>query len=71
MGGQTEFVGDLVQALIARHDPSLRLGYQDEGPKGVKGDRPGLLQGMAGILLVLLAVSTDREPAWDRVFALA
>ena len=70
-GEQLSFTGELVDALISQYDPDLLLAYQDEGPCGLRADRPGILQGMAGILLVLLAASTECEPAWDRMFALS
>jgi lantibiotic modifying enzyme len=34
-------------------------------------DRAGLLDGAAGVALVLLAAASDHEPGWDRVFLLS
>jgi len=41
----------------------------DEGEHFVR--QPGLLYGLAGIGLALLAASSDVEPSWDRVLALS
>jgi hypothetical protein len=34
-------------------------------------DQPGLLDGAPGVILALLAASTDVEPIWDRLFLLS
>jgi hypothetical protein len=34
-------------------------------------DRPGVLDGAAGVAMVLLAAAVDVEPDWDRLFLLA
>jgi hypothetical protein len=34
-------------------------------------DQPGLLDGAAGVALVLLAQATGVEPSWDRLFLLS
>jgi len=34
-------------------------------------DNPGLLDGAAGVALVLLALTSDQDPTWDRIFLLS
>ncbi|MBI2901013.1 MAG: lanthionine synthetase C family protein [Planctomycetes bacterium] len=45
-------------------------GFSAWGPDG-RHDEPGLLIGVSGIGLALLAAATDVEPAWDRVLLLS
>lgn len=61
----------LIQQLLALYDPATRLGYYSIEPDGRRVDQPGLLDGAPGVVLVLLAAATDREPGWDRLFLLA
>jgi lantibiotic biosynthesis protein len=70
-GEPPELIDELIAPLLAQYDPETLLGYRDEGPSGLCADRPGFLQGMPGVLLVLLAASCACEPKWDRIFALA
>jgi class I lanthipeptide synthase len=57
--------------LLALYDPDSLLGYYSIEPGGQCVDRPGLLDGAPGVVLVLLAAATDTEPTWDRLFLLA
>jgi hypothetical protein len=61
----------LCEQLLALYDAQTLLGYYSLEPSGRRVDQPGLLDGAAGVSLVLLAASTPREPVWDRLFLLA
>jgi lantibiotic modifying enzyme len=60
----------LVGQLLAAYEPQRLFGYRAAFP-GAHLDNPGLLDGSAGIALVLLAAATDVEPVWDRFFLLS
>jgi hypothetical protein len=61
----------LATQLLDAYEPNGCLGFRAL----VAGDRrvedPGVLDGSAGVVLVLLAAATDVEPTWDRLFMLA
>ncbi|MFD0278972.1 lanthionine synthetase C family protein [Kitasatospora sp. NPDC127111] len=61
----------LVDQLLARFEPARPLGYAAVEPGDNRVDRPGLLDGAAGVAMVLLAAATDAEPGWDRLFLLS
>ena len=61
----------LVEQLLAAYRPDRLLGYSSLEPGGNPVDRPGLLDGAAGVAMVLLSAATDVEPAWDRLFLIA
>jgi lantibiotic modifying enzyme len=57
----------LSRCLAMRH-PDLALGgWSAAPPAGQWSERFGLMTGIAGVGLALLAAISDREPAWDRV----
>ncbi|WP_081593990.1 lanthionine synthetase C family protein [Nocardia brasiliensis] len=60
---------ELTDRLLARYDPAHRFGFRCAGE--LPADRPGLLDGAAGIALALLAASTGEMPDWDRMLLLA
>jgi hypothetical protein len=62
---------DLADQLLAAYDPNTLLGFCSIEPGGNAVDQPGLLDGAAGVALVLLGAATDVEPTWDRLFLLA
>lgn len=62
---------DLTDQLLAAHEPASRFGYRDLKPAGQRIDNPGLLEGAAGVALVLLGVGSSAEPVWDRVLMLS
>ena len=62
---------DLVEQLHSAYESDSLLGYRNWEPGGARVDQPGLLDGAPGVMLTLLAASTDVEPAWDRAFLLA
>jgi hypothetical protein len=67
---------ELTAELLAVHEPQTLLGYRDveyrDAAAGgdVAVDKPGLLDGAAGIALVLLAAG-GVPSAWDRAFLLS
>ena len=64
-------VGALAEQLLDAYQPDRLLGYYSLEPEGNWVDRPGLLDGAAGVVMVLLSAATDVEPAWDRLFLIA
>lgn len=61
----------LVTELLADHDPDRPVGFASLEPGGARVDDPGLLDGAAGIALVLLGAAGAGEPRWDRLFLLS
>lgn len=61
----------LTDQLLALHDERRAFGFAALDPDGSSADRPGMLDGAAGVSMVLLAACTDAEPRWDRCFLLA
>jgi hypothetical protein len=47
------------------------LGFRNIEFRNNQTDQPGLLDGAAGVAIVLLVASTGVEHTWDRVFLLA
>ncbi|MCW3474784.1 lanthionine synthetase C family protein [Limobrevibacterium gyesilva] len=66
-----EAAAELTEQLLSAYEPDSLLGYRSWEPGGTRVDQPGLLDGAPGVLLALLAASTDVEPAWDRAFMLS
>jgi lantibiotic biosynthesis protein len=67
----TEAVENLSEQLFSLYEPESLLGYRCLEPGNRSVDKPGMLDGAPGVVLVLLAVATDIEPAWDRLFLLS
>jgi hypothetical protein len=65
------FRDKLLAELLDRFEPDSILGYRDLDPEGHAFESPGLLEGAAGVALVLLAAAADVPPRWDRMFLLA
>jgi len=62
----------LVRLLLSKYyDPNFLLGFQSHEDMGRSIDQAGLLDGVPGIILALLAASTDIEPKWDNIFMLS
>jgi hypothetical protein len=61
---------ELCRQLLAEHRTDRPLGFCCIEPEGNRVDQAGLLDGALGVVLVLLAATTDREPTWDRLFLL-
>ncbi|MCG5218275.1 lanthionine synthetase C family protein [Streptosporangium sp. KLBMP 9127] len=64
-------VADLVDELLAAYQPERPFAYASLEPQGNSVDRAGVLDGAAGVVLVLLAAATDVEPTWDRLFLIS
>ncbi|HWH94854.1 MAG TPA: lanthionine synthetase C family protein [Baekduia sp.] len=60
-----------VARLVAQYDPDLPFGYRRIDDAGHERDSAALLDGAAGVALVLLAAAHDVEPRWDRAFMLS
>jgi hypothetical protein len=72
--GRADLAGaatELVDQLLAAHQPDRPLGYASLEPGGNPVDRAGLLDGAPGVALTLLAAATEAEPSWDRLFLLS
>lgn len=61
----------LTAQLLDAHEPDSQFGYRDLKPSRQRTDNPGLLEGAAGVALVLLATATPAEPSWDRILLLS
>ena len=61
----------LVEQLLQSFQPESLLGFRNLEYGGNETDQPGLLDGAAGVALVLLSASTGVEPTWDRIFLLS
>lgn len=66
-----EAADQLVEQLLAAYEPDRPWGYAALDPGNGPVDRPGLVDGAAGVALVLLAAATDAVPTWDRLFLLS
>jgi hypothetical protein len=62
---------EITGQLLAAHEPASRFGYRDLKPTGLRIDNPGLLEGAAGVALVLLGAASSAEPVWDRILMLS
>ncbi len=61
----------LAGQVLGAFDPGSRLGFRNIEFGDNHTDQPGLLDGAAGVALVLSSAATGVEPAWDRAFLLA
>jgi lantibiotic biosynthesis protein len=67
----TEGAHALSEQLLSLYNSDSLLGYYSLEPGGNRVDQPGLLDGVPGVVLVLLAAATAVEPTWDRLFLLS
>jgi lantibiotic modifying enzyme len=58
----------LLNLVAAGFDSSTAFGYRAGHRGGSAVDSPGLLDGAAGVALVLLSAASAGLPAWDRLF---
>src|SRR5581483_3645394 len=61
----------LLQQILATYSPDHLLGFRHLEIPGNEIDQAGLLDGVPGIALVLLAAVTNVPPSWDRLFLLS
>ena len=61
----------LNRQMMDAYEPDSLLGYRNIEPGGRRTDHPGLLDGAAGVAIVLLAAGTPIEPRWDSLFLLS
>jgi hypothetical protein len=61
----------LAEQLLAHFEPDSLLGFRCIEYGNNQTDQPGLLDGAAGVAIVLLAASSGIEPTWDRIFLLS
>lgn len=66
-----EAAQSLCKELVETFDEKSVWGFEDIMSDGVKVDNPGLLCGVAGVLLALLSACTEAEPIWDQTFLLS
>jgi lantibiotic biosynthesis protein len=57
--------------LVARFSEDAAFGYRDYNFDTGPEDRTGVLDGAAGVALVLLAAASSQDPGWDRIFLLS
>jgi hypothetical protein len=72
--GLPQFTGaarTLSEQLLSLYDHNTLLGYYNLELSGKRIDQPGLLDGAAGVVIVLLAAATLAEPTWDRMYLLS
>ncbi|OYP13233.1 hypothetical protein CFC35_00915 [Streptomyces sp. FBKL.4005] len=62
----------LAGRVLGGFDPAHPFGYQDKSISPFVADRPGFLQGAAGVALALHTFATGRSPAtgWDTALML-
>jgi lantibiotic modifying enzyme len=63
--------GSLAGRLVGSFEPESSFGYRNIEPGGNRTEQPGMLEGAAGVALVLLAAATPLPPTWDRMFLLS
>ena len=61
----------LTHQMLDRFQPESLLGFRNIEYDNNETDQPGLLDGAAGVAIVLLSASTGIEPVWDRAFLLS
>ena len=61
----------LARQISDHYEEDSILGFRSLEPGGNRVEQPGLLDGVPGVVLTLLAASMPGEPIWDRLFLLA
>jgi hypothetical protein len=61
----------LCRQLLDAFEAQSLLGYRHIEAGGQRIDQPGLLDGAAGVAMVLLAGATPVDPSWDALFLLS
>jgi hypothetical protein len=68
LGVFSDTAAALTEQLLNLYEPDSLAGFRSVEADGRPVDSPGVLDGAAGVMLVLLAAATDAEPVWDRAF---
>lgn len=66
-----EAAATILEKLLMSFSEETVFGYRAYDAEARLVDSAGLLDGAAGIALVLLAATSNVEPAWDRIFLLS
>ena len=64
-------VPQLCARLVDAFEPDSLLGFRTRDSDGRRVDSPALLDGAAGVALVLLSLAHEPAPGWDRAFLLS
>jgi hypothetical protein len=67
----TEEAARLTDQILQSFQEDAPVGFRNIEYRNNQTDQPGLLDGAAGVALVLLAAATGVDPAWDRLFLLS
>jgi len=67
----SEAASTVLDELLMSFSEETVFGYRAYDAEARLVDSAGLLDGAAGIALVLLAVTSNAEPTWDRIFLLS
>jgi lantibiotic biosynthesis protein len=67
----TDGASSTLERLFELFSDDAEFGYRDADSESGLVDRAGLLEGAAGVALVLLAAASNQEPGWDRIFLLS
>jgi lantibiotic biosynthesis protein len=61
----------LMTLLLSRYDAHSQVGYRQALPDGTWFDNAALLEGSAGIALVLVSATKTHKPTWERMFLIS
>jgi hypothetical protein len=74
LGVDDPAAGGVAERVLAAFDPAMPFGFTSQHPRAARPlDRPGFLEGTAGIALVLHEYATGRPPrtGWDAALLLS
>ncbi|KOV62008.1 hypothetical protein ADK64_26795 [Streptomyces sp. MMG1121] len=63
-----EYTESCLRSIMGQYDPRKPFGFSDFHPLTGPVDSPGLLEGAAGVALVLASLTRDVSPDWERIF---
>jgi hypothetical protein len=64
------FAEETLRSILAFFDEARPTGFPDVGPEEGAVNNPGLLEGCAGVAMVLLSLDREIDKAWDSSFLL-
>jgi hypothetical protein len=67
----TQLILQLLNEILLAYRPDTAFCFSDKLADGSQVQRPGVLEGAAGVLLTLLTVTTSSDPTWDRAFGIS